>query len=165
LSPVAELGDGGTVTLHRLDRTQFLPVSPADAWDFFSDPRNLCLITPPDLGFAITSPVPERTYPGLIVTYTVTPFLGLAVRWVTEITHCEPPEFFVDEQRFGPYRFWHHQHHFRQVPGGVEMVDIVHYRLPFAPLGEVAAPLVATRLRRIFDFRRESLESRFGSGG
>lgn len=153
------------MTLHRLERTQFLPIPMADAWDFFSDPRNLCLITPPDLGFAITSPVPERTYPGLIVTYTVTPFLGVAVHWVTEITHCVAPSFFVDEQRFGPYRFWHHQHHFRQVPGGVEMDDIVHYRLPFGPLGELAAPFVATRLRRIFDFRREALDSRFSSGG
>lgn len=153
------------MTLHRLERTQFLPITLTDAWDFFSDPRNLCLITPPDLGFAITSPVPERTYPGLIVTYTVTPFLGMAVRWVTEITHCEAPVFFVDEQRFGPYRFWHHQHHFRQVPAGVEMVDIVHYRLPFGPLGEIAAPFVAGRLRRIFDFRREALDARFSSGG
>lgn len=153
------------MTLHRLERTQFLPISLADAWDFFSDPRNLCLITPPDLGFAITSPVPERTYPGLIVTYTVTPFLGMAVRWVTEITHCEAPVFFVDEQRFGPYRFWHHQHHFRQVPEGVEMVDTIHYRLPFGPLGAVAAPFVAGRLWRIFDFRREALDSRFSRGG
>lgn len=151
------------MTLHRLERAQFLPIPLADAWDFFSDPRNLCLITPPDLGFAITSPVPARTYAGLIVTYTVTPFLGMAVRWVTEITHCEAPVFFVDEQRFGPYRFWHHQHHFRVVSGGVEMVDIVHYRLPFGPLGAIAAPFVAGRLRRIFDFRREALDSRFSN--
>ena len=153
------------MTLHRLERTQVLPIPLADAWSFFSDPRNLTLITPPDLGFAITSPVPERTHPGLVITYTVTPFLGVAVRWVTEITHCVEPHLFVDEQRFGPYRFWHHQHHFREVEGGVEMRDIVHYRLPFGPLGRMAAPFVATRLRRVFDFRRAALAARFGSAG
>lgn len=148
--------------LHRLERVQTLPISPATAWEFFSDPRNLTRITPPDLGFAITSPVPERTYPGLVITYTVTPYFGIPVRWVTEITHAREPDFFVDEQRFGPYRFWHHQHLFREVDGGVEMRDIVHYILPYGCAGSLAAPLVARRLADIFDFRRETLAARFG---
>ncbi|RNC70731.1 MAG: hypothetical protein ED859_05690 [Desulfuromonadales bacterium] len=149
--------------IHRLERSQCLPVTLAEAWAFFVDPCNLCLITPPDLGFAITSPVPSRTYPGLVITYTVTPFAGIPVRWVTEITHAEEPRFFVDEQRFGPYRFWHHQHLFREVTGGVEMDDIVHYGLPFGLLGGIAAPLVARRLASIFDFRRTVLADRFGT--
>lgn len=149
--------------LHRLHRRQRLPVSPEEAWAFFSDPQNLPLITPPWLDFQLTSAVPERMHPGMILTYTIRPFLGLKVRWVTEITHVDTPHFFVDEQRFGPYRFWHHQHHFREAKGGVEVEDVVHYALPFGPLGTFAHRLtVGGQLERIFSYRCEILEQRFG---
>jgi ligand-binding SRPBCC domain-containing protein len=151
------------VKLYRLERTQFLPLSLLDAWDFFSYPRNLPLITPPTLGFRLTCDPPCRMYPGLILTYRVPPFPPLSVSWVTEITHVDEPEFFVDEQRFGPYAFWHHQHHFREVPGGVEVRDLVHYALPLDPLGRIAARLVGKRLGEIFDFRRTVLDRRFTS--
>ena len=147
--------------LYSLLQKQLLPIPLQEAWDFFGNPANLPLITSPDLGFKITSPLPERMHAGMIVTYTVTPFGGFPVKWVTEITHAEPPRFFVDEQRFGPYRFWHHQHHFREAPGGIEMVDLVHYALPFGPLGGVAAPLVRRRVESIFSFRRRALSERF----
>ena len=145
-----------------LERTQFLPIPIETAWEFFSDPRNLPLITPPDLGFHITSSVPERMYAGMVVSYTVTPFGGLKVGWTTEITHVREPEFFVDEQRFGPYRFWHHQHLFRTVPGGTHMTDLVHYLLPLPPFGQLAAGFVRGRLERIFAFRQQELERMFG---
>ncbi len=148
--------------LHRLDATLKLPVPIGEAWGFFSDARNLARITPPSLGFEVTGPLPGRMYAGMIITYRVRPLLGVPVRWVTEITHVDEPRLFVDEQRFGPYRFWHHQHLFREIPGGVEAADIVHYALPPGG-GAVRRALVAPRLREIFAFRREVLERTFGA--
>ncbi|HWI39928.1 MAG TPA: SRPBCC family protein [Verrucomicrobiae bacterium] len=147
--------------IHLLQCTQILPTSLPQAWDFFSSPANLPLITPPSLGFRITSALPERMYPGMLVTYTVTPFPLVRCTWVTEITHVDEPRFFVDEQRFGPYRLWHHEHHFREVPGGVEMTGRVSYALPLGLLGDLAAgALVERRLAGIFGFRREILSRR-----
>jgi ligand-binding SRPBCC domain-containing protein len=144
-----------------------LPVPLDEAWAFFSDPRNLAAITPPWLGFAVTSrDLPARMYAGLIVAYTVRPFLGIPVRWVAEITHVRELEYFVDEQRSGPYAFWHHEHHFRAVDGGTEMRDIVHYAAPFGPLGDVVVRFqVRGKLEEIFAYRRKELERRFGSRG
>ena len=147
--------------LHRLDARQVLPVTLAEAWDFFSDARNLARITPPSMGFEVTSELPGKMYAGMIIEYRVRPLLGVAVQWVTEITHVEEHVRFVDEQRFGPYRFWHHQHHFRPVDGGVEATDIVHYALPPGG-GAVRGLLVEPRLREIFDYRRTALETFLG---
>jgi len=146
-----------------LREVQRLPISLAEAWTFFSDPRNLSRITPPSLGLEPTSDLPEKMYPGMIVTYRVRPIPWIRVGWVTEITHVRETSLFVDEQRFGPYRFWHHEHHFREIEGGVEMEDIVHSALPLGGVGRVVAgPLVRRRLDRIFAFRRRFLEREFG---
>lgn len=153
------------MSLQRLEMAQVVPITVEEAWRFFSNPAKLAAITPPWLGFKVTSPLPERMYPGLIVSYTVRPFLGIPVRWVTEITHVVEGRLFVDEQRMGPYRFWHHQHHFREVEGGVEVRDIVSYALPLGPVGGLLAPwLVAPRVREIFRYRRKALIERFGGG-
>lgn len=149
--------------MYTLKRTQLLPIDVQTAWQFFSDPRNLTVITPPDLGFEITSDLPEQMYAGMLVSYKVTAAPGIKVRWITEITHVREPEFFVDEQRFGPYRFWHHQHHFKAVAGGVEMTDLVSYLLPFQSFGQLVAPLVRSRLEYIFDYRYATLETLFCS--
>jgi ligand-binding SRPBCC domain-containing protein len=149
--------------LYRLERSQRLAIPRDQAWTFFSDPRNLPRITPPWMAFRITNRLAERMHPGMIITYQVRVLPGLAVDWVTEITHVGEPEFFVDEQRFGPYRFWHHQHHFREIPGGTEVQDVVHYALPLDPAGRLVRQwLVAPRLERIFDFRSGVLRRRFG---
>jgi ligand-binding SRPBCC domain-containing protein len=148
--------------LHLLEARQNLPVSIAEAWEFFSDAGNLARITPPSLGFEVTSAPAERMYAGMIITYRVRPLFGVAVTWVTEITHVDEPHRFVDEQRFGPYRFWHHQHLFREIEGGVEARDIVHYALPPGG-GAVRRMLVAPRLREIFAYRRDVLERTFGA--
>lgn len=148
--------------MYTLKRTQLLPVAQQTAWQFFSDPRNLPVITPPDLGFEITSQLPEQMYAGMVVTYRVTALAGVRVNWVTEITHVRDFDFFVDEQRFGPYRFWHHQHLFRAVAGGTEMVDQVSYLLPFQPFGSLVAPLVRRRLEHIFDYRYETIAKLLG---
>jgi len=149
-----------------LRAVQRLPIPVATAWEFFSDPRNLPRITPPWLGLEVTSDLPPRMYPGMIVTYRVRPVPGIAVRWVTEITHVREPVLFVDEQRFGPYRFWHHEHHFREIDGGVEVEDIVHYALPLGPVGNmIVGRAVRSRLEVIFAFRREFLGKQFGEVG
>lgn len=149
--------------LHVLNRKLEVPITLAEAWDFFSNPANLSHITPPGLGLRMTSAAPEKIYPGLILTYKVTPFLGLPVDWVTEITHVSEGEYFVDDQRSGPYRLWHHRHCFREIEGGVEVGDTVHYALPLGPLGDIAHELIVKKqLKGIFDFRSEYLQRRFG---
>jgi len=151
----------------KLERLQYvlrLPVALSVAWDFFSDPRNLGRMTPPSLAIEITSEPPPRMVPGMIITYTIRPLLGIPVRWVTEITHVREPNLFVDEQRFGPYRFWHHQHHFREVDGGIEIADLVHYSLPFGVIGRVlGGSYVRRQLAGVFSFRRTFLEETFGT--
>jgi ligand-binding SRPBCC domain-containing protein len=154
------------MSLHRFEAEQTLPIDLEEAWSFFSSPRNLAEITPPDMGFDVSSPLPDEMYSGLIVSYRVRPMLGIPVTWVTEIKHVEPLVRFVDEQRMGPYAFWHHQHFFEAVPGGTRMRDIVHYSVPFGPLGDaVNAILIAPRVRGIFDYRSQVLTERFGSAG
>ena len=152
--------------LYSLKRVQRLPISLEQAWDFFSSPLNLGKITPEYMQFTVTSD-PEllkQMYTGQIITYTVRPVLHIPLFWMTEIKHVEPGVFFVDEQRIGPYAIWHHQHHFKAIPGGVEMTDLVHYKLPLGPLGALAKWLfVARQLDGIFDYRWKKLEQLFGS--
>ncbi|MBN2055364.1 SRPBCC family protein [bacterium] len=145
--------------LYRLDQRQVLKITLEQAWAFFSNPRKLPEITPDWLSFNLLNDPPETMHPGMIIHYTVTPLLGLPLQWVSEITHVREPEFFVDEQRFGPYRFWHHQHHFKPVAEGTLVLDIVNYRLPLGPAGSlVHAAVVRRRLERIFDYRRQRLD-------
>lgn len=149
---------------HCLKRVQTLKTDIATAWEYFSSPVNLAEITPPWLDFQIVSDVPEKMYEGLIVQYNVHPFFGIPVGWVTEITHAKEPYFFVDEQRIGPYRLWHHQHHFKEVEEGVEMTDIVHWVLPLEPFSYFfLGGLVRSKLDEIFAFRRVKLDDLFNS--
>lgn len=144
---------------------QVIPVALEQAWDFFSKPANLANITPAKLGFTIKSKHHGETmYAGQIIAYIVKPLLGIPIYWMTEITHVEHLKFFVDEQRFGPYSFWHHQHHFRAVEGGVEMTDIVHYKVPFWFVGDIANTLLIKKeLKTIFDYRKQKTEEMFGT--
>jgi ligand-binding SRPBCC domain-containing protein len=143
---------------------QKLPISLDAAWDFFSSPANLKEITPDDLGFNIISKYHgEKMYAGQIIEYTVKPVLGIPLYWMTEITHVEDKKYFVDEQRYGPYSMWHHQHHFKAVEAGMEMTDIVHYKLPLWFLGDIANTLfVKKQLKEVFDFRYKIVAQRFG---
>lgn len=135
----------------------------SEAWNFFSNPKNLPLITPPSLKLNITSEVPERMYTGMIITYTVDPLLNLPITWVTEITHVDKPDIFIDEQRFGPYKFWHHQHKFKEIEGGIEATDLIHYVLPLDPLSRIADELIVKKqLADIFDYKSVYLENEFG---
>jgi ligand-binding SRPBCC domain-containing protein len=153
--------------VYTLKTIQKIPVPVEKAWDFFSSPANLVDITPGNLGFNIISKHHgEKMYPGQIIEYKVSPVWGIPIYWMTEITHVEDGKYFVDEQRFGPYSLWHHQHHFAAIDGGVEMTDIVHYKLPFWLLGDIAQGLfVKQQLKNIFDFRFQKVEKLFGVMG
>lgn len=146
-------------------RTQIIPVSLAEAWDFFSNPANLNRITPPDMRFRILNKnLPEKIHPGMIINYTVSPLLRIPVSWTTEITQVREPFFFVDEQKSGPFRFWHHQHHFKETGNGVEIMDIVNYAAPLGIIGKLAEMLIVDRkVDSIFTFRKEILESMYKS--
>ncbi len=149
--------------IYSIHQKQRLPISLEEAWAFFSDPRNLQEITPPEMRFQILSDVPDGIYPGLIIQYKVTAIANFSMNWTTEIAHVIPGKMFIDEQRFGPYKFWHHQHHFRSIDGGVEMEDLVHYALPFGLLGRIAHSIdIRRRLNHIFVFRKQVLEQMFG---
>lgn len=149
--------------MYKIEREQFLPISLSEAWDFFSSPNNLAKITPAELGFVVHGNVPERMYPGLFIQYTVSPLLGIPMRWVTEITHVREGEYFVDEQRVGPYAIWHHEHFFAEVEGGVLMRDVVHYKVPLGILGQLVHPfIVRPKLEQIFSYRWEANERMFG---
>jgi ligand-binding SRPBCC domain-containing protein len=143
-----------------------IPTTLDKAWDFFSSPLNLSKITPPKMNFIVTSDYKEgaRMYPGMIITYKVSPLLGIQMNWMTEITHVKDKEYFVDEQRFGPYALWHHQHHFKQVEGGILMTDMVNYAIPYGFIGRIANSLIVkNQLKEVFSFRKEAIAHLFGT--
>jgi ligand-binding SRPBCC domain-containing protein len=143
--------------------SQQLIKAPLDrVWSFMSDPRNLATITPGYMKFTVLSEPEEKVFPGQIIEYYVSPVLGIRLHWVTEITQVKDKEYFIDEQRFGPYAFWHHKHFLKETPEGTLMTDIVHYKLPLGFLGKIAHGLfVKKQLQKIFDFRRVKLEEIF----
>ena len=124
--------------IFRLEKSIKLPITIEECWEFFSSPKNLKIITPDYMGFSIIDGEKTKMYSGQIIKYNVTPIFGINMKWVTEISHVKEYKFFVDEQRFGPYKFWHHKHFIKAIKGGVEMTDIVHYKLPMGFLGKIA---------------------------
>jgi ligand-binding SRPBCC domain-containing protein len=149
--------------MYRLTAFQYFPVAPEKAWEFLSDPGNLQKITPEKMGFEILAGADRPMYPGQIIHYRVEPFKGIRTRWVTEITHVEEGVYFVDEQRFGPYSFWHHKHFVHPIEKGTLLEDVVDYKLPLGPLGTLAQPLLVKRqLTQIFRYREKALEELFG---
>ncbi|GAB5399997.1 MAG: SRPBCC family protein [Aureisphaera sp.] len=149
--------------IYTLHSKQNLPISTKEAWDFLSDPKNLKTITPDYMGFEILSGSDRPMYAGQIIQYIVTPVLGIKTKWVTEITHVNDGNYFVDEQRFGPYSLWHHKHFIKEIDGGVEMEDIVDYKIPFGFLGRLMHPLlVKPKLNEIFEYRKNKLVELFG---
>jgi len=164
------------MAVHSFKKVQYIPCSLTKAWDFFSSPANLPHLTPKEMDFRIISRFPAaRVYAGQLIEYRLRPLPGLRVYWMTEITHVVAPDgsgepvgmaadaYFVDEQRRGPYSLWHHQHHFKEVAGGIEMADIVHYQLPLGFLGDwVDSLLVKGQLEGIFRYRFQQVETFFG---
>ncbi len=153
------------MAIHTLHTRQRLHANRQQCWDFFSDPRNLARITPPDLGFIVKSELPPRIHAGMMIEYRVSPLLGIPMTWLTEITQVREGEYFVDEQRVGPYAIWHHEHHFADLgDGSTEMTDKVTYVLPFSPFSEIVHPLlVQPQLDKIFAYREKMVCQLFGT--
>ena len=151
------------MAFYELKKKQFVPATIDEVWDFISSPKNLKEITPDYMGFDIMSKeLPEKMYPGMIISYKVRPLLGIPVTWVTEITHVAEKKYFVDEQRAGPYALWHHQHFIEPYENGVMMTDIISYKPPLGFLGSIANLLMIRRqLEGIFAYREKALKKRF----
>lgn len=148
--------------MYQLKRTQLVKTDLKTCWDFFSSPRNLKTITPDYMGFDVLVDIPEKMYEGLMIEYSVKPLLSIPMKWITEIKYVHDQEYFVDEQRKGPYKIWHHEHHFKAVEGGVEVTDIVSYELPLGFLGRLAHPIVVkNKLEEIFEYRFKKVEELF----
>jgi ligand-binding SRPBCC domain-containing protein len=150
---------------YTLNFEQKVPISLQKAWDFFSSPLNLAKITPKSMSFVITSDYTADTkmYEGMLISYKVSPLLGIKMDWMTEITYVKEGEYFIDDQRFGPFSLWHHEHHFKTIEGGVLMTDKLTYAVPFGFLGQIAnALVVAKQTQDIFDYREKAVEEMFG---
>jgi ligand-binding SRPBCC domain-containing protein len=149
--------------VYQLKRETKLNASLDQVWTYFSRPENLNDLTPDDLQFEILSEqIAEVMYPGMIINYRISPFKGVKFRWTTEIVHCVYKEYFVDEQRFGPYAFWHHRHHFEQKADHVLMIDEVNYALPFGILGRIMQSLyIKKKLEGIFNYREKKIREIF----
>jgi ligand-binding SRPBCC domain-containing protein len=148
----------------QLSAKQKLPISVNTAWEFLSNPENLKNITPSYMGFEIISGANKSMFAGQIIQYNVTPVFGVKTVWVTEITHVVENKYFVDEQRFGPYALWHHKHFIKQIEDGVEMEDIIDYKLPFGFIGKLMHPLIVKpKLEEIFNYRKKALSALFGT--
>ena len=149
--------------IFRLKKSINLPITIEECWEFFSSPKNLKIITPNYMGFNIIDLEDTKMYSGQIIKYDVTPLFGINMKWVTEISHVKENSFFVDEQRFGPYKFWHHKHKFEIIDGGVKVIDILDYSLPFGFIGLFFHPfLVKPKLDEIFRYREKKLIEIFG---
>ena len=150
--------------IYTMHTKQNIPISLEKAWNFLSDPKNLKTISPDYMGFEIKSGADRPMYAGQLIQYEVTPLAGIKMKWVSEITQVKKLEYFIDEQRYGPYSMWHHKHFIKEIPGGVEMEDIVDYKVPLGFLGQLANPfLVEPKLKEIFEYRKNKLIELFGT--
>ena len=149
--------------IYTLHKKQKLPISIEKAWGFLSNPKNLKEITPDYMSFNIISTIDRPLYTGQIIQYIVTPLLGIKTKWVSEITHIEEKKYFVDEQMYGPYALWHHKHFIKEIDGGVELEDVIDYKVPLGILGQLVHPiLVKPKLEEIFSYRQKKLIELFG---
>lgn len=149
--------------IYTLHQTQKLPISLETAWEFLCNPANLSKLTPPEMNMKIISGADRPMYAGQVLQYSVTPLAGFKTKWVSEITQYKDKNYFVDLQLYGPYAFWHHKHFVKEIEGGVEMEDIIDYKVPFGILGQLVHPiLVKPKLNDIFNYRTRKLEELFG---
>ncbi|NCT10800.1 MAG: SRPBCC family protein [Flavobacteriia bacterium] len=149
--------------IYTLHKKQLLPIGLDKAWEFLSNPRNLKIITPESMSFDIISGAEKPMFAGQIIQYLVTPIFGIKTKWVSEITQLKPKEYFVDIQLYGPYALWHHKHFVHEIEGGVELEDIIDYKVPLGFLGQLVHPfLVKPKLEEIFNYRQKKLLELFG---
>ena len=149
--------------IYTFHRKQKLAITLNEAWEFFTNPRNLSTLTPKEMNFNIISNDDKPMYAGQVIQYSVTPIAGIKAKWISEITHLVDGKYFVDLQLYGPYAFWHHKHFIHEIDGGVEMEDIIDYKVPFGILGQIVHPfLVKPKLEEIFRYRQKKLIEIFG---
>ncbi len=149
--------------IYTLHKTQKLPISLDEAWQFLCDPTNLSKLTPPEMNMTIISGADRPMYAGQVLQYSVTPLPGFKTKWVSEITQYKEKKYFVDDQLYGPYAFWHHKHFVHEIEGGVLLEDLINYKVPFGILGQMVHPLlVKPKLESIFQFRKNQMEALFG---
>lgn len=150
--------------VYKKETVQHINASIEECWTFFSSPKNLQKITPETMGFQITDFDGKNMYAGQIIQYKVSPLAGLKLSWTTEITFVKDKEYFIDEQRFGPYALWHHKHFFEPTENGTKMTDVVHYALPLGFIGRIMNTLVVkNKLKQIFDYRVLAVNKIFNS--
>lgn len=148
--------------IYTLGQKQFLAISLEAAWEFFANPQNLTKLTPDWMQLTIKGSLPQQMYEGMIMTQEVKPLFGIPLTWVTEITHIKEKAYFIDEQRIGPYKFWHHEHRLKERAGGVELIDTLHYTMPFGMMGRIVHELsVKQKITEVFRYRYEALEKLF----
>ena len=149
----------------QIHREQLVKTDINTLWEFMSSPKNLETITPESMMFKITSKnKDEKMYPGMIITYIVSPLLKIKLTWMTEITQVKEKSFFIDEQRLGPYTMWHHQHIFKQTEEGILMKDIITYIPPFGIIGSIANLLfIKNKVNQIFDYRNKKINNIFNN--
>lgn len=149
--------------IYTLHKKQKLPTSLDKAWSFLCNPENLSKLTPSKMNMKIISKSEKSMYAGQVLQYSVTPLAGIKTKWVSEITQFEEKKYFVDLQLFGPYAFWHHKHFIKEIDGGIEMEDIIDYKVPLGVLGQLIHPiLIKPKLKEIFKYREQRLEELFG---
>src|SRR5699024_2339708 len=148
--------------IYTLEQKQILPISLEKAWEFFANPQNLSKLTPDWMQLTIKGAVPQEMYEGMIMVQEVKPLFGIPLTWVTEITHIQEGSYFIDEQRMGPYKFWHHEHRLIETEAGVELIDTLHYAMPFGIIGRMVHALsVKKKVAEVFRYRYEVLEEMF----
>lgn len=149
--------------IYTLHKTQKLPITVDEAWAFLCNPANLSKLTPPKMNMTIISMEDRPIYAGQVLQYSVTPLPGFKTKWISEITQFKDRDYFVDVQLYGPYSFWHHKHFIRAIEGGVEMEDLIHYKVPLGWLGQLVQPIIVKpKLEDVFNFRKTQLEAIFG---
>lgn len=148
---------------YKLKVQTILPANPPESWSFFSDPRNLEKITPPEMAICIvTDNLPGHIYEGMLIRYTMAPMTGIRMGWTTEILDVKQPYCFTDIQREGPYTLWKHVHRFLPHAEGTIMEDLITYRLPLGPIGQLAHGLfVKKKLNNIFEYRASAIQKLF----
>ena len=154
----------GLIYMYKLKFAQKLPISVEESWAFFSQPTNLLHLTPPHLGFEmLDTEKNKKIYPGQIISHLIRPFLKIPIEWTSEIVQVHEPYYFIDHQICGPYRFWHHEHRFNPIDKGVEIVDLIHYKLPLGYIGQFFHFVkVQKEIQTVFSYRKRKLEELFG---
>lgn len=149
--------------IYTFSQKQKVPISLNQAWEFLSNSDNLSIMTPSYMNFKKISNDNRPLYSGQIIQYSVTPILGIPVKWVSEITQLKKNDYFVDIQLYGPYNMWHHKHFVKEIEGGVEIEDLIDYKIPLGIIGQLMHPfLVKPKLKEAFEFRKNKLIELFG---